>query len=202
MLAAFLVAGGAQAAEKSRVKPIQLDGPNRALVAELEGYLNGMKTLEARFLQVASTGDVAEGRIYLSRPGRLRIEYDPPKTDLIVSDGLMLMHYDRELQQASHVFLDSTPAGILVDEKVALNSDKLTLIGLERESGAIRAGVVRSKDPGEGTVTLIFSEKPLALRKWIVVDAQGIVTTVTLQNPVFGQPLDKKLFYLEAPPGK
>lgn len=198
----LLAALPAQAAEKSKPAPVKLDEAGKALMGQVESYLNGLKTLEARFVQVASNGDFAEGRLYLMRPGRLRIEYDPPKPDLIVSDGFMLMHYDRELRQASHVPLDTTPAGLLVDERIALNSDKVTVIGLERDTGAVRLGLVRTSDPSEGTVTLVFSEKPLALRKWIVVDAQGIVTSVTLQNPVFGQVLDKKMFYLDIPSDK
>lgn len=198
----LLAALPVQAAEKSKPAPVKLDEAGKALMGQVESYLNGLKTLEARFVQVASNGDFAEGRLYLMRPGRLRIEYDPPKPDLIVSDGFMLMHYDRELKQASHVPLDNTPAGLLVDEKISLNSDKVTVIGLERDTGAVRLGLVRTSDPSEGTVTLVFSEKPLALRKWIVVDAQGIVTTVTLQNPVFGQVLDKAMFYLDVPSDK
>lgn len=197
-----MIALPAQAAEKARPARLELDEEGRALMRQVETYLNGLKTLEARFVQIASNGDFAEGRLYLMRPGKLRIEYDPPKPDLIVSDGFMLMHYDRELKQASHVPLDSTPAGLLVDERISLNSDKVTVVGLQKEASAIRLGLVRTSDPSEGTVTLVFSEKPLALRKWIVVDAQGIVTTVTLQNPVFGQPLDKKMFYLEIPAEK
>lgn len=198
----LLAALPVQAAERSKPAPVKLDEAGKALMGQVESYLNGLKTLEARFVQVASNGDFAEGRLYLMRPGRLRIEYDPPKPDLIVSDGFMLMHYDRELKQASHVPLDNTPAGLLVDEKISLNSDKVTVIGLERDTGAVRLGLVRTSDPSEGTVTLVFSEKPLALRKWIVVDAQGIVTTVTLQNPVFGQALDKAMFYLDVPSDK
>lgn len=195
----LLLVATVQAAEKPRAKALKLDEAGRAEVSRIETYLNGLKSVEARFVQVASTGDFAEGKLYLLRPGRLRIEYDPPKPDFLVADGLMLMHYDKELKQASHVLLDSTPAGLLVDENVRFNGEKVMVVSLERESGVVRLGLARAKDPAEGTLVMAFSEKPLALRKWTVIDAQGIATTVTLQNPVYGQPLDKQLFYLEPP---
>ena len=48
----------------------------RADIARVETYLNRLRTLKGRFLQVASTGSLAEGTVYLSRPGRLRFEYE------------------------------------------------------------------------------------------------------------------------------
>lgn len=175
----------------------ELSSADRGAINHIENYLNGLKTVEARFVQISSTGDFAEGNLYIARPGRLRIEYDEPNPNLIVADGLWLIHYDKELSQATHVLLDSTPAAILVDEKVALDSDDLVITAFENAAGVLRLSVVRAEDPGEGTVTLVFNEKPLRLKKWTVVDPQGVVTTVSLQNPRFGGELDSNLFHLD-----
>ena len=40
----------------------------------------------------------------------------------------------------------------------------------------------------------LFSEKPFTLRQWQVLDAQGTLTTVTLNNARTGMALDDKLF--------
>jgi outer membrane lipoprotein-sorting protein len=58
---------------------------------QIEDYLNNIRTIRARFRQVSSTGDVAEGYLYIQRPGRIRVEYDPPSPILIVSDGSFLI---------------------------------------------------------------------------------------------------------------
>ena len=174
-----------------------LSESDRASIGHIENYLNGLKTVEARFVQISSTGDFAEGRLYISRPGRLRIEYDEPNPNLIVADGLWLIHYEKELRQATHVLLDSTPASILVDEKIALDSEAITVTAFDAAAGVHRVSVVRTEDPGEGTVTLVFDAKPLKLKKWTVVDPQGVVTTVSLQNPRFGHHLDPQLFRLD-----
>lgn len=177
----------------------KLDDAARADIARLEDYLNDMTTLQARFLQVSSSGAFSEGRLYISRPGRLRIEYDPPVPILIVANGSVLTYYDSELGQVSHVGLDQTPAGILVGEHVSFSGGELTVTGFKRGPGVLRISVVRSADPVEGELTLVFSDRPLILKKWLVTDAQGTTTSVSVLNPRFGGTLDPALFEFEEP---
>jgi outer membrane lipoprotein-sorting protein len=174
--------------------PAELSVGDRADLARIEAYLNGLMTLEARFLQATSTGEFAEGKLYIQRPGRLRIEYDPPVPVLIVANRGMLTYYDKELEQVSHVPLGSTPAGILVREKIALQSDEFVIVGFERESQALRLSLVRASDPLEGNLSLVLADRPLELRKWMVTDAQGVTTTVSLLNARVGGSLDPQLF--------
>jgi outer membrane lipoprotein-sorting protein len=177
----------------------QFSPADRADIKRIETYLNGLGTLRARFLQVSSNGDYAEGTLFVSRPGRLRIEYDPPVPVLMVAAGGMLTYYDRELQQVSHIDLNSTPAGILVRERISLFSEDITATALERGADALRMTVVRADDPLEGSIALVFSDRPLTLKKWTVTDAQGTVTTVSLLDTRFNVTLDPKLFAFEAP---
>ena len=171
----------------------------RADVGRIEAYLNRIRTLKARFLQVSSTGELSEGTLFISRPGKLRIEYDPPVPILIVAARGVLTYYDKELEQVSEIDLESTPAGILVQENVSFFSGDYTLTRFKRQAGAARITLVRTEDPQEGSLTLIFSDRPLTLRKWIVVDAQGVETTVSLLKTHFGLPLNPELFTFEAP---
>jgi len=88
----------------------------------------------------------------------------------------------------------STPASVLLDERISLASDGLTVIGLARAAGTLWLTIVRSDNPGEGSITLVFDEQPLALTQWQVTDAQGIITTVSWIGPQFGVKLNRKLF--------
>jgi outer membrane lipoprotein-sorting protein len=171
-----------------------LSDRDKADVARIEAYLNDLRTMKARFLQVASTGEYAEGSLLISRPGKMRIEYDPPVPVLIVATGTWLIYHDKELEQVSHVLLSSTPAGILLQENVSFSSDDVLITGFERGANVLRLSVVRKKDPMEGSLTLVVSDKPLSLKKWIITDAQGVQTTVSLMGPRFGMPLDGDLF--------
>ena len=176
-----------------------LSAADRADVGRIEAYLNRIRTLKARFLQVASTGDLSEGTLFISRPGKLRIEYDPPMPILIVAAGGVLTYIDKELEQVSEIDIESTPAGFLLQETVSFFSGDFTLTRFKRQANAARVTLVRTEDPREGSLTLIFSDRPLILRKWIVIDAQGVETTVSLLKTRFGLPLNPELFQFEAP---
>lgn len=191
-------AAAAQEAAQKTAKAVPLTGAQRAELKRVEDYLNGLKTLQARFIQVSQRGQVAEGDLYLQRPGKVRFEYDPPVPILIVSSGLVLYYFDKELEQTSQVFVRATPVGILVREKLSFTDD-VTVSHFVRRAGAIRITVQLTDDPDEGAITLVFSDKPLMLRQWVVLDAQGKQTSVTLTDVRTGRPLDPALFKFDAP---
>ena len=156
-------------------------------------YLEAIKTLRGGFLQVSSNGSVASGKIYLSRPGRMRFEYDPPESILMISDGLFFVYIDKDLDQTTHLFLKSTPLSFLVQERREFKGD-VTVTKIARPPGVLQIKIIKTEEPEMGSIKLVFSEKPLALKKWVVVDAQNIKTTVNLTGVQTGIELDPKLF--------
>lgn len=190
LAAAALVAAGA-----AGFVPAALAADSRAAdIAAADSYLNGVTTLRARFLQTSGDGSVSEGTIYLSRPGRLRLEYDPPSPVLVVAKDGNLIYYDKQLQQVSYVAMDSTLAGVLVGPKVSLDAGNLKVVGVTHPPGALGLTVTRRDDPRQGQITLVFTRAPFQLRQWRVVDAQGQITTVSLSDAERGIALDSKLF--------
>ena len=166
---------------------------------QVQEYLNGIRTLSSRFTQVAPNGRLARGQIYLARPGRMRIDYDPPVPVLLVADGSgNIYYYDRELQQVSEMRANDTPAGFLLRDRIALGGD-VTVTLYQHHPGAIRVGLVETREPGQGTVTMVLGDKPLELRQWTVLDSQHKEITVTLDNPHYGAAIDPKLFYWTDP---
>src|SRR5262249_52349006 len=127
----------------------RLTEQDRADIARVEAYLNDIKTLSARFMQVSDTGGTAEGKLFLSRPGKLRLEYDPPVPILMVANSGFLIHYDKQLKSVTHLPIDSTPAGLLVREHVALSGD-VTVSAVERGPGSLRVTMTQTKDPNAG----------------------------------------------------
>jgi len=53
---------------------------------------------------------------------------------------------------------------------------------------------IRTASPGDGSLTLVFADAPLALRQWAVVDAQRHETRVSLFDVQLGGQFDSKLF--------
>jgi outer membrane lipoprotein-sorting protein len=193
-LAAALAPRLARAAAASAA----LDPAARADLERVQAYLNGIRTMEARFTQVAGDGGVAYGTIYLSRPGKMRIVYDPPVPILIVATQGQLYYYDSKLEQVTRTYTNDTPAWFLLRDPIALGGD-ITVTGFQHSADTLRLTLVESKNSDLGQVTIVLSDKPLQLRQWTVVDAQRKAVTVTLQNPQFDVALNPNLFYWTDP---
>ncbi len=173
-------------------QPLRLSPEDQTAIARVEDYLNGITTMQARFVQVTGMGAMAEGDFYLSRPGRMRIEYDR-EPYLYVADGFWLTYYDKELGQRSDVMLGSTIADFITRENIRLSGD-VTVTGVRQDEHSIEIDLVQTEDPGQGTLTLVFSRNPLQLRRWVVLDAQGQRTEVALSEIRTGMSLDRRLF--------
>jgi outer membrane lipoprotein-sorting protein len=165
-----------------------------ATVAAIEAYLNGIRTLKARFLQVAPDGAITRGTVWLVRPGRMRFQYDPPSPLLLVAGEGLLVFHDSKLGQTSNIPLSQTPLGILLAERIQLAGGPIAVTGMQRLPGMIQLSVVRSASPGDGTLTLFFADNPLTLRQWIVTDAQRQETRVTLYDVETGVRVPDTLF--------
>ncbi len=167
-------------------------------VERIQDYLNNIRTLQSRFEQVAGDGGIATGTIYLSRPGHMRVEYDPPVPILLVATEGRIWYYDKQLQQVSFFALQDTPAWFLLQDNVSFGGD-IMVNNLERGPDVLRVTASETKNPDLGTATLVFSDRPLELRKWQILDAQKKTVTVTLDDPHYGAPLNPDLFYWTDP---
>ena len=171
----------------------RLTAQDKIDLKRVEDYLESLSTLRSRFLQTSSNGGVETGKLFMPRPGKLRFEYDPPASILMISDGIFLIYIDKDLDQVTHIFLKSTPVNFLVREDIRMDGD-ITVTKIRRSPGMLRITIRDTDEPGKGSMTLIFTDKPLALRKWTVIDAQNIRTNVMLTGVETGMTLDLKLF--------
>ena len=104
-----------------------LSPQDRADVARIEAYLNTLRSLRARFLQVAPDGGTSQGQAWLVRPGRMRFQYDPPSPFLLVGGNGLLVFNDSQLKQTSNIPLGSTPLGLLLQDNLRL-SGEITIV--------------------------------------------------------------------------
>lgn len=190
-------AGGPSGAYGAEAVATQSENRSQ-LTGRIEKYLNSITTLRSRFLQVSPAGDIARGTVRMSRPGKLRIDYDPPVPALIVTEGSWLMLYDKDLEAASYTSLEDSLAGFLVRPEIRLDGD-IKVQDLQRKNNVVRLTVVNRESPEDGSLTLVFSEKPLTLRQWTVIDGRGGVTRVALESPVFNGKVEDKEFDFTPP---
>ncbi|MPY71166.1 MAG: outer membrane lipoprotein carrier protein LolA [Alphaproteobacteria bacterium] len=187
-------AGGALLAALARpaVSLAATPGADAADVGRIEDYLNGIRTLKARFVQTASTGSYAEGMVYIQRPGRMRLDYAPPAELQIYADGTWLIMVDEGLREVNQLPLSATPASVLVADEVRLGG-KIAVTRIERGAQTLRVHLTQAEEPEAGTLILTFADAPLALRQWSVIDAQGVTTRVALLDAEFNGDIPRRV---------
>lgn len=170
---------------------------DRAELQRIAAYLNSIGTMTARFHQRAANGGTASGWLWMERPGRMRFQYDPPNPILLIADRFYVYYIDTQLAEVSEVGLKSTPAWFLL--RVPITFDDLEVTRYERAGDILQITVVDPKEPDKGSLSMTFTENPLSLRQWTVVDQQRHVTNVSLSQQQFGMALDPNLFVYQNP---
>ena len=162
----------------------------------LKEYLNNLNSLEADFFQVSSDGNIKEGKIYLSLPGKLRISYKVPDNLLITSNGYWLCVQDKKLKQTNNFPLNKTPLNLFLNKKLNFNQNEFK-INFEKNNGLITLTFSKNQKLNSSIFKLIFTNNPLKLKKWVIIDEFNNETSVLLQNLITGNKYSHVLFFPE-----
>ncbi len=146
---------------------------------KIENYLNTLQTAQARFVQTTHDGTQLVGTFYLERPGKLRFEYDPPIEDFVVADGFFIYFYDAELGEQTNAPIGQTLADFLLRSDINLSGD-VSVENIKRGGDYLQVELSQTADEAAGSLMMAFTEAPLTLKKWRVIDAQGLITEVEL----------------------
>jgi len=171
---------------------------NQADLARISNYLNGISTMQGRFVQVGPDGDLSEGDFYMRRPGRVRFEYQPPNPTLIVADGFWVGIYDTAENTLDRFPLSETPLDLLLRDRVNLRTEG-AIQSIQRAGGQLRVRAIDPEAPEQGSLTMVFNDNPLELKQWIVIDSQGLATTVALSQVRRNVQLGGELFFIADP---
>ena len=163
-------------------------------VTRAETWFNKIRTISADFVQVASDGTSAEGRLAFRRPSRMKITYGKGDELQLITSSVWL-HVDRPDEHLLTSYpISETPLSLILADKVSFRLDGYETRVLPSIAGIVRIQIGKDDGEGAGRLTLEFSEKPFQFRRWIILDAAGIETSVTLQNIVFDQPIANEAF--------
>lgn len=168
-------------------------------VQEIESYLNSLKTLKANFTQTAADGSQTSGTFYLSRPGKLRFEYDAPSKDFIVADGTFIYFYDGQMGEQANTRISNSLADFFLRKDLSLSGD-IRVVGTAQSGDLFYITLTQTADPGAGSLTLGLTKKPdWQLNRWSVRDAHGQVTDIELSDIKKGISLRNNLFFYHDP---
>ena len=160
---------------------------------KVENNLNSIKTMRANFIQIASNGEKVEGRIYIEKPNKIRMEYNAPSDILIVGNGDYIVYYDKELDQITNIDYEDIPAAMILANTVNIDGKELQVTDFYQDPGVTKVSLEYSKDE-LGPFTLVFSNTPFELKQWKVITPQSMEVSLSLYDTVTDGKLDDKLF--------
>lgn len=175
-----------------------LPAADQALVDRAVAYLEGLTEAKGRFLQTDARGRATTGALYLKRPGKARFDYDPPSGLLVVSDGGVVSVQDTRLKTFDAYPLSVTPLSLFLAKTIRLDRG-VAVTRVTRMADGFSVTARDGKKETAGTITLTFTDAPLALAGWTVTDAQSRPTRVQLVDLKRTTGLHKSLFVLKDP---
>lgn len=166
-------------------------------LAEISAYLNSLVTAETEFTQVNADGSISTGRIYIKRPGRVRFEYGAPDEALVLASAGTVAIFDGKSNQPPEQYpLSKTPLNLILGKDVDLARARM-VVGHGTDGNATRVTAQDPAHPEYGTIDLMFTDAPVALRQWVISDEAGNQTTVILGDLATGKDYPPSLFSIK-----
>lgn len=202
--ALFLLAGAAAATPALAQSTRRPAGPalspaDQATVAAASAALAAVRLAQGAFTQINPNRSQSTGRFWISRPGRVRFEYDSPSPLLIVADGATVAIEDRALKTVDRAPLRATPLHFVLRNGLDIARDAV----VQRVERTPEQALVTVRDrtgEADGLLTLIFTGDMRSLSGWRVEPGAGGATQVFLRDVATPAVIDPKLFILRDPP--
>lgn len=174
------------------------ENTRKQLILSIQNYLNSVRSLKARFSQSnPQSGNLYQGSLVLRRGGKIRVQYDMPYGLIMVGNGGELRYYDHKMDKINSTTTDSTPLGTLLADIVDFDKD-LKVLDIRKSFGMIRLLVTKEGIGNGGYLVLVFSDNPITLRQWVVMDQKQNQINFSLINPVYNDPVEDRYFDLNS----
>jgi outer membrane lipoprotein-sorting protein len=148
----------------------------------LSSYLDSIKKVSGTFTQFNSDKTISTGRIFIFRPGRMRMEYKTPDNSLVIVGGSQIAVFDSKSNTDPRIFpLRKTPLNILLKKKINLKASDIVIRHEEVENST----VVLLQDPkfsSYGSLKLVFVDHPVTLRQWVITNEMGDQTVLKFKD--------------------
>jgi outer membrane lipoprotein-sorting protein len=153
---------------------------------KISDYINGLTTLQADFEQINSDGSIDRGKLYIRRPGRMRLEYTAPNNALVIAGAGSVAIFDDKSKNGPTLFpLKKTPLNLLLKKNVDLYKNEM----ITEHTANNENTFIVAKDPkrkSQGSIKMVFSNSPVSLQGWTITNQSNQKTKIILDK------LDKK----------
>ena len=177
------------------------------IIARLQNRLESYKTFSARFEKrfywaVLDETRTRQGRIYMKRPGRFRVEVEGG--DLVVSDGRTIWAYspkNRQVVVSPYNGDLKTPWEVLIDY-----TERFVPVVVEKSEWKGRPCYVLTLKPKRTVSSLRGMKIWVDRKRWLLLkleqrEANENLTTYLLRDHKINKKIDEKLFRFEIPDG-
>ncbi len=159
---------------------------------KIADHFASVKTMAGEFVQFGPRGEQTGGKFYISRPGRIRFNYDDPSPMRVIADGKSVVIGNQKLKTWDIYPLSKTPLNILLGNKIDLNGAMVR--NVKEETDLITIVLGDKSIFGDSTITMMFDPRTYDLRQWTITDAQKKDTSVMIFNVQTGIPMDDRVF--------
>ena len=157
-------------------------------------YLQTFSSLKSNFIQVNNNGDILTGKIFLIRPGKVRINYNEIPL-LIISDGQKVATINKKLKSISFYKLSDVPIKLLLFKN--FKYDNIKVLNLKESENQIVIQLAEIKKESNGYVEVIFEKQPFIMKKWIVFRDKFTKTEILLNNLKLNEKVRLELFDID-----
>ncbi|OAF09153.1 MULTISPECIES: outer membrane lipoprotein carrier protein LolA [Bradyrhizobium] len=173
------------------------DANQKAQAAKVSAYLSSLSTLVGNFVQVGPDGSKTQGDFYIQKPGKMRVEYDPPSPIDIIADGSSVVVRDRKLATQDVYPLSQTPLRFLLSDRIDLMKDT-NVVSVTADDLFISVTIEEKQAlVGTSRLLLMIGAKDGQLKQWTVTDPQGYDTTFAVYNLDTSKRLDPSMFKID-----
>jgi outer membrane lipoprotein-sorting protein len=165
----------------------------KAAIDRVNAYFNSFQTMTGDLVQTTPRGRTAKGVFFISKPGKLRFEVEPPTPYILAADGRWLTFTNKKMDRGDQLPLSKTPLRLLVTSKLDLLQE-VVVVNYQQADGFTTLALADKKGLMSGQIILVFDDSTNELRQWVIVDGKGLRTTVDLSNLAKDVKINPKLF--------
>ena len=163
-------------------------------LTKVSQYLSNLKFLTAEFSQINEDGTTSSGIIFIRRPGNMRFEYyKPDKTLIIISAGVLAI-FDPKGDQTPIMYpIRNNPISFILNDEV----DLLNAGIVENYEVYNDKAILTLRDPNkpdQGNIQIVFSGAKPELAQFIIKNANGSSTSLSLKDIEYPKKINATLF--------
>ncbi|MFP5077492.1 outer membrane lipoprotein carrier protein LolA [Rhizobium sp. YIM 134829] len=163
-----------------------------SVAQKIADHFASVKTMSGEFVQFGPRGEQTGGKFYISRPGKIRFNYEAPSPMRVIADGKAVVIGNQKLKTWDLYPLSKTPLNLLLSDTIDLSGKQVR--DVKEEPDLITIVLGDRSIFGDSTITMMFDPKTYDLRQWTITDAQKKDTSVMIFNVRTGIPMDDRVF--------